>query len=120
MGNGVDDRPTHSGRGHDFIRYGSSTEPWRLNGPNGLAASLSASPVLRVDSGETVRDWALAGLGIALLFTIDVADDPAAGRLERVLPRWHGGEAPVGALIQRALSAVEITRLPRCSRRIHG
>lgn len=33
---------------------------------------------------------------------VDVAEDLAAGRLERVLPDWDGGEAPIVALYPSA------------------
>ncbi|SFM64955.1 transcriptional regulator, LysR family [Methylobacterium pseudosasicola] len=83
---------------HTFLRYGSSAEPWRLRGPDGVAANLAATGRLRVDDGDAVHDWGLAGLGIMLKSQVDVAADLSAGRLERVLPRWDGGDAPVVAL----------------------
>jgi DNA-binding transcriptional LysR family regulator len=49
-----------------------------------------------------VHDWALAGLGIMLKSEVDVARDLAAGRLERVLPDWDGGQAPIVALYPSA------------------
>jgi DNA-binding transcriptional LysR family regulator len=45
---------------------------------------------------------ALAGLGIILKSEVDVTEDLAAGRLERVLSEWDGGEAPVIALYPSA------------------
>lgn len=49
------------------------------------------------------RAWlALDGHGIMLKSEIDVAEDIAAGRLERVLPDWDGGEAPTVALYPSA------------------
>jgi DNA-binding transcriptional LysR family regulator len=85
-----------------FLRYGVAIEPWRLRGPNGATASLAATARLRVDDGDVVHDWALAGLGIMLKSEVDVAEDLAVGRLERVLPEWDGGEAPVVALYPSA------------------
>ncbi len=85
-----------------FLRYGAAVEPWRLRGLNGATTSLAATARLRVDDGDVVHDWALAGLGIMLKSEIDVAEDLAAGRLERVLPEWDGGEAPVVALYPSA------------------
>ena len=83
---------------HTFLRYGSSAEPWHLRGPGGVTANLAATGRLRVDDGDAVHDWGLAGLGIMLKSQVDVATDLATGRLERVLPAWDGGEAPVVAL----------------------
>jgi len=85
-----------------FLRYGAAIEPWRLRGPDGATASLAATARLRVDNGDVVHDWALAGLGIMLKSEVDVAEDLAAGRLERVLPEWDGGEAPIVALYPSA------------------
>lgn len=53
---------------------------------------------LRVDNGDTVHDWALTGLGIMLKSEVDVMQDLASGRLERVLPDWDGGDASIVAL----------------------
>ncbi|WP_237479196.1 LysR family transcriptional regulator [Lichenibacterium dinghuense] len=88
--------------GHAFLRYGTANEPWRLRGPKGATASLAAVGRLRVDDGDAVHDWGLAGLGVMLKSEVDVAADLAAGRLERVLPEWDGGEAPVVALYPSA------------------
>ncbi|MGH6616463.1 LysR family transcriptional regulator [Sphingomonas sp.] len=87
---------------HDFIRYGNAFEPWRLERADGATATLSASARLRVDNGDAVRDWALAGLGIVLKSEIDIAEDLAIGLLERVLPEWHCGQAPIVALFPSA------------------
>ena len=87
---------------HTFLRYGAAFEPWRLRGPNGATANLAVTARLRVDDGDVVHDWALAGLGIMLKSEVDVAGDLAAGRLERVLPDWDGGQAPIVALYPSA------------------
>jgi DNA-binding transcriptional LysR family regulator len=83
---------------HAFLRYGDSTLPWRLTGPGGMTSSLKAPGRFRVNNGDAIHDWALAGQGIMLKSEIDVAGDVAAGRLERVLPEWSGGQAPIVAL----------------------
>jgi len=46
------------------------------------------SPVLLSNNGESLRAAAIDGIGISLRLTYLVADDIAAGRLERVLPEW--------------------------------
>jgi DNA-binding transcriptional LysR family regulator len=96
---------------HEFLRYGTDIEPWYLTGPDGKTAHLAAIPRLRVDNGDAVHDWALAGLGIMLKSEVDVAGDLAAGRLERVLPSWDGGDAPVVALYPSAKHLPLKTRL---------
>jgi DNA-binding transcriptional LysR family regulator len=87
---------------HEFLRYGAASEPWQLKGPNGRTGKIAAAARLRVDNGDTLHDWALAGLGIALKSEVDVAQDIATGRLERVLPEWDGGPAPIVALYPSA------------------
>jgi DNA-binding transcriptional LysR family regulator len=52
--------------------------------------------------GSRLHDWAVAGLGIMLKSEVDVAGDLAAGRLERVLPDWDGGQASIVALYPSA------------------
>lgn len=42
------------------------------------------------NDAEMVRRWALRGRGIAYRVWADVAEDMAAGRLQRVLPQWLG------------------------------
>ena len=94
------------------MRYGAAFEPWRLRGPNGATANLAVTARLRVDDGDVVHDWALAGLGIMLKSEVDVAGDLAAGRLERALPDWDGGQAPIVALYP---SAQYVPAKTRCS-----
>ena len=42
-----------------------------------------------------MREWALAGLGLAYKSRLDMADDLAAGRLVALLPGWLGEPAPL-------------------------
>jgi DNA-binding transcriptional LysR family regulator len=93
-------RPQHPSEatGHEFLRYDNSAAPWRLESAEGDVFELEARCRLRADSGDAVHTWALAGYGVMLRSLIDVAPDLAAGRLERVLPRWSSGSAPVYAL----------------------
>ena len=83
---------------HRFLRYGDDISPWALSGPGGRTATVAAVARLRVDSGDTVHDWCLAGHGIMLKSVVDIGHDLATGRLERMLPDWSGGSAPIVAL----------------------
>jgi DNA-binding transcriptional LysR family regulator len=85
-------------RNHDLLRYGDSIAPWRLHGRDGTIESIPAPARMRVDNGDALHDWCVAGLGIMLKSTIDVGHDLAAGRLEHVLPDWNGGDLPIVAL----------------------
>jgi DNA-binding transcriptional LysR family regulator len=96
--------------GHAILRYGDSMAPWRLSGPGGKTATVKAQARLRVDNGDAIHDWALAGYGIMLKSQVDVASDLAAGLLERVLPGWSGGYAPIVALYSTARHLPRKTR----------
>lgn len=87
--------------GHDLLRYSlTALEPWRLQGPR-----------LRADNGDVTYDWALDGRGVMLKSRIEVLFDLRAGRLERVLPDWSSGEAPVYALIPSSRHLAVKTRV---------
>jgi len=79
---------------------------WRFR-RGGQSAALRVDPALASNDGEVVRDWALAGRGIAIRSEWDVAHHLAAGRLVRVLPGYTLPEAPVVALVaaRRGLTA---------------
>lgn len=96
---------------HDLLRYGDSHAPWQLVGPAGEASAVPAAARLRVDNGEVVHDWCLAGLGVALKSRIDVAADIAAGALEQVLPGWHAGSSPIVALFADRATMPRKTRI---------
>lgn len=87
-------------RNHDCLRFvlGDSLHGrWRFatrDGADGWqAVEVGGSHV--ADDGGLVREWAVAGLGLAYKSRIDVADDLAAGRLVALLPDWLGEPAPL-------------------------
>lgn len=63
-------------------------DPWRLKGPSGKVLVRPRGP-LRTNSSEVVRSAVVAGLGIALRSSWDVAEELRDGRLQVVLPGWH-------------------------------
>ena len=83
---------------HTFLRYGDSSEPWRLQGPDGRIVEVEAPCRMRANSGDAVHEWALTGRGVMFKSRLDVAADLAKGRLERMLPEWRSEPAPVYAL----------------------
>lgn len=98
--------------GHDLLRYSlTALEPWRLQGPGGQVAEIESRPRLRADNGDVTYDWALDGRGVMLKSRIEVLFDLRAGRLERVLPDWSSGEAPVYALIPSSRHLAVKTRV---------
>jgi DNA-binding transcriptional LysR family regulator len=71
---------------------------WRFKGSSGVQ-KVRIAPAMTSNDGEVVRDWALAGLGIAVRSEWDVAPLIASGRLVRVLEGYALPEAPVMALV---------------------
>lgn len=71
---------------------------WRFR-QGGAVRTVRVAPMLSSNDGEVVRDWALAGRGIALRSEWDVAEPLARGRLVRVLPGYALPDAPVVALV---------------------
>ncbi|WP_421932705.1 LysR family transcriptional regulator [Phenylobacterium sp.] len=98
-------------KGHTWVRYGDGGDPIRLEGPGGAVAELPALGRLRSDNGDAVHDWAVAGHGIMLKSSIDVAEDLRAGRLERVLADWRTAPAPVYALLPSSRHLATKTRV---------
>lgn len=62
---------------------------WPLQHATG--SSLTITPAITATSGETVRQLALAGQGVACLADFIVRDDLAAGRLVTLLPSYDSG-----------------------------
>ena len=63
--------------------------PWRLEGPRGALVVVGES-LVRTNSSEVVRELVLAGVGIALRSSWDIAEQLRTGRLVRVLPDYEG------------------------------
>lgn len=61
-------------------------------------ASVRVSGSLRANNGETLREAALAGLGIVRIPTFLVGEDLRTGRLKRILPRYRLPELSIHAL----------------------
>lgn len=77
---------------HDCLVIKERDHPfgvWRLQGPVGQSAEVKVTGTLATNHGEIAVDWALAGRGIVLRSTWDVAEAVQAGRLQQVLPGWH-------------------------------
>lgn len=85
---------------HDCLLFSSRArrQSWRLPGDDGSWLKAEGRTRLRMDSGEAIRDAALAGLGIGLLPEFLVDRDLASGRLRQVLPHLAPGEARIVAI----------------------
>jgi DNA-binding transcriptional LysR family regulator len=82
---------------HDCLLFSSRNQRqrWRFRGDGGAWVRAQGRSRLRLDSGEAIRDAAVAGLGIALLPDFLVAEDLAAGRLRQVLPDLEADDVTV-------------------------
>ncbi|WP_310331230.1 LysR substrate-binding domain-containing protein [Roseateles asaccharophilus] len=85
-------------RAHECLRFvlGDSLHGrWRFISPESETQPVEVGGNRVADDGGLVREWAVAGLGIAYKSRLDVADDLAAGRLVALLPDWQGEPAPL-------------------------
>ncbi|MBN1240765.1 MAG: LysR family transcriptional regulator [Gammaproteobacteria bacterium] len=79
-------------------------DDWVLRGPDEREHGVRVAGPLESNSGEVIRDAALAGQGIALLSTWHVCDDLRAGRLRTVLPDYRLPDGGIHAVMpQRRL-----------------
>lgn len=67
-------------------------DAWVLNGPGGAQETVAHEPRLSCGDFAALLEAALAGTGVALLPDGVIGDAIRSGRLEHVLPDWHGGE----------------------------
>lgn len=81
-----------------FFSSRNHRQSWRFRGDDGAWVKAQGRSRLRLDSGEALRDAAVAGLGIAFLPDFLVAGDLAAGRLRQVLPGLDAGDVKILAL----------------------
>lgn len=73
---------------HNCLSAGAQ-EHWRLDGPSGLE-QIKVEGNIRTNSAEFVREALVAGLGIGLRPTWDIAPHLANGDLEVILPQYRG------------------------------
>ncbi|MDK1388581.1 LysR family transcriptional regulator [Sinorhizobium sp. 8-89] len=85
---------------HDCLIFSSRNQrqSWRFRGEGGAWIKAPGRSRLRLDSGEAIRDAAIAGLGIAFLPEFLVAEDLAAGRLRQVLSDLEADDAKIVTL----------------------
>ena len=85
---------------HDRLVFSSRgrRQGWRLRGDDGTWITAQGRSRLRLDSGEALREAAVAGLGLAFLPHFVVAADLDKGRLRHLLPGFDGGHAIITAI----------------------
>jgi DNA-binding transcriptional LysR family regulator len=74
---------------HHALLAATGQLPWRLTGPGG-AVVVDGESRVRTNSSEVVRELVLAGAGIALRSTWDIAEQLRAGSLLRILSDHEG------------------------------
>jgi len=77
-----------------FSYPGLGRNSWTLR-KDREAQEIAVSSDLATDSGDTLRTWCVAGLGVSLRELWDVADDLRAGRLVHILPGWEEEASPI-------------------------
>ena len=69
-----------------------------LRGPEGAARSLRVEPRIVSNNQLSIQQMCEAGLGVALMGSLDVRDALASGRLVRLLPQWTMGTLDIWAV----------------------
>jgi DNA-binding transcriptional LysR family regulator len=72
---------------------------WRFLHTSREPETVRIRPTMCSNDGAVVREWALAGQGVAIRSEWNVGADLAAGRLKRVLPSWEVPPADVVAML---------------------
>ena len=72
---------------------------WRFLHVTREPQTVRIRPTMCSNDGTLIREWAIAGQGIAIRSEWNVAEDLAAGRLKRVLPGWEVPAADVVAML---------------------
>ena len=70
-----------------------------LSGPGGKKHRIAVKPRVTSNNQSTIRQLALAGVGLSFHVVPEIAGDLAAGRLVRVLPKWSLPRLSVDALL---------------------
>jgi DNA-binding transcriptional LysR family regulator len=89
----------HDLMSHRCLHYGHSTTVprWNLT-ENGLPITVPIAACLSSNNGDTLRDAAVKGIGLARLPSFLVSGDIAAGRLEVVLANYPPQDITIHAL----------------------
>ena len=72
---------------------------WRFLHASREPETVRIRPTMCSNDGAVVREWAVAGQGVAIRSEWNIAGDLAAGRLKRVLPSWEVPPADVVAML---------------------
>jgi DNA-binding transcriptional LysR family regulator len=97
---GVPATPRDLERHQCLLQIGAGGKPnsWRLQDKTGREIAVRVNSRLESNLGESLRDAALAGLGIALHSTWHVGEDLRAGRLQVVLSDYPIADSGIYAV----------------------
>ena len=74
---------------------------WRLEHKSGTKADIQIAPRLKSEDMATLKEAASEGLGIVSLPAYTCRNELASGRLVKVLPEWHAGQANLSLVMPR-------------------
>lgn len=88
---------------HQTLALGWQTpgDRWRLEHKSGRKEVIQIEPRLKSEDMATLKEAAGEGLGIVALPAYTCRDELAAGKLVKVLPEWHAGQASLSLLMPR-------------------
>lgn len=72
---------------------------WRFSHLQHDPVTVRIHPTMSSNDGAVIREWALAGQGIAIRSEWNIASDLAHGRLRQILPEWEVPTADVVAML---------------------
>ena len=94
---------------HEILLLRGQADAWTLHHAAETAV-VTIGGRFRLNSIGMIRRLATLDLGIAMLAEEVVAEDLAAGRLRRVLPKWQGTPIPVYAITETRLLPAKTQR----------
>ncbi len=88
---------------HQTLSLGwqAAGDRWTLTHKSGTKESIQIGPRLKSDDMATLKEAAGAGLGIVALPAYTCRDELASGKLVKVLPEWHAGQAMLSLIMPR-------------------
>ncbi|MEM6868800.1 MAG: LysR substrate-binding domain-containing protein [Cyanobacteria bacterium P01_C01_bin.121] len=88
---------------HQTLSLGwqANEDRWRLEHKSGAKENIQTVPRLKSDDMATLKEAAGEGLGIVALPAYTCRDELASGKLARVLPEWHAGQATLSLMMPR-------------------
>lgn len=85
---------------------------WRLEHKSGTKESVQIAPRLKSEDMATLKEAAGEGLGVVALPAYTCRDELTSGKLVKVLPEWHAGQAKLSLMMpQRSGFAAPIAAL---------